>query len=88
MARFETAGVDFTEMAASANAEGLYELGLIYATGRNGLADLVAAHKWFNIAAFRGSEPAKARREEIACEMDRSEIAAALRAARDWISSH
>jgi TPR repeat protein len=88
MARFETAGVEFTEIAASANAEGLYELGLIYATGRNGFTDLVAAHKWFNIAAYRGFEPAKHSREEVAAEMDRSQIAAAQRAARDWITSH
>lgn len=88
MLRFDTAGADFTEIAASANAEGLYELGLIYATGRNGFTDLVAAHKWFNIAAYRGCEAAKYSREEVAAEMGRAEIAAAQRAARDWITSH
>lgn len=88
MARFETASADFSGIAASANAEGLYELGLIYATGRNGPADLVSAHKWFNIAAFRGCEAAKFRREELAAEMDRDQIALAQRAARAWITSH
>ncbi len=88
MLRFDTAGADFTEIAASANADGLYELGLIYATGRNGFTDLVAAHKWFNIAAYRGCEAAKHSREEVAAEMSRADIAAAQRAARDWITSH
>ncbi len=88
MALFDTATADFTDIAASANAEGLYELGLIYATGRNGATDLVAAHKWFNIAAFRGYDAAKIRREEIAGEMDKAQIAAAQRAARDWITAH
>jgi len=88
MARFEIAGADFSEMAGSANADGLYELGLIYATGRGGFSDLVSAHKWFNIAAFRGHAEAKRRRAEIALEMNRDDIAAAQRAARDWITSH
>lgn len=88
MARFEAIGADFTDMAASANAEGLYELGLIYATGRGVETDLVSAHKWFNIAAFRGFGPAKVRREELAGEMSREQVAAAQRAARDWIASH
>jgi TPR repeat protein len=88
MGRFEFAGADFAEIAGSANAEGLYELGLMYATGRNGFSDLVSAHKWFNIAAFRGHDEAKRRRAEVALEMSREEIAAAQRAARDWITSH
>lgn len=88
MGRFEFAGADFAEMAGSANAEGLYELGLMYATGRNGFSDLVSAHKWFNIAAFRGHDEAKRCRAEVALEMSREEIATAQRAARDWITSH
>ena len=88
MAGFDAAGFDFAEMASAGNAEGLYELGLIYATGRGGEPDLVAAHKWFNLAAYRGFAPAKARREELAAEMSRDEIAMAQRAARDWIATH
>lgn len=88
MARFETAGVEFSDMASAVNAEGLYELGLVYATGRGCDTDLVAAHKWFNIAAFRGYGPAKHRREELAAEMSRDQIAAAQRAARAWIAAH
>ena len=83
MAHCEVSGVD-----ANASCETFYELGLTHACGRSGTADLVSAHKWFNIAAYRGFEPAKHSREEVAAEMDRSQIAAAQRAARDWITSH
>ncbi len=65
-----------------------YELGLVYSTGREGQVDLIEAHKWFNIAAARGDRVAAERREELAGEMSRAEIAAALRAAREWISLH
>ena len=39
-------------MAAVDKPEILFELGLIYATGRDGEEDMVSAHKWFNIARF------------------------------------
>lgn len=88
MARFEMGPADFADMASSGNAESLFELGLIYATGRDGKPDMIAAHKWFNLAACRGLETAKARREEIAVEMSREQIAEAQRAAREWITQH
>jgi len=65
-----------------------FELGLAYSTGREGRVDLIEAHKWFNIAAVRGDRTAAQHREELALEMSREDIAAALRAAREWISSH
>ena len=68
--------------------QSFFELGLAYSTGREGQVDLVEAHKWFNIAAARGDRVAAERREELAGEMSREEIAAALRAAREWISLH
>ncbi|MCB1462704.1 MAG: sel1 repeat family protein [Nitratireductor sp.] len=88
MARFDMAGTHYAEMAAADSAEALFELGLIYATGRNCDPDVVSAHKWFNIAAFRGYEAAKMQREELAAEMSREEIAAAQRAAREWLTTH
>ena len=36
--------------------DALFELGILYATGRDIEPDLVAAHKWFNLAAMRGNE--------------------------------
>ena len=88
MARYEIGNADFADMASSGNAEVLFELGLMYATGRDGEEDMIAAHKWFNIAAFRGFEIAKARREEIAVEMTKEQIAKAQRAACEWLTQH
>jgi TPR repeat protein len=51
-------------------------------------SDLVAAHKWFNLAAMRGSQEAARLRREIAAEMSSEQIAAAQRAARDWLTTH
>lgn len=88
MALFDASKANYSDMAAIGNPQILFELGLIYATGRDGELDMVAAHKWFNIAAFRGSEAAKSRREEIAKDMTREEVATAQRAAREWITQH
>jgi TPR repeat protein len=68
--------------------EALLSLGLMYSTGRSVEPDLVEAHKWFNIAASRGSAQASALRAEIAREMSRSDIADAQRKARDWLAKH
>jgi TPR repeat protein len=65
-----------------------FELGLACSAGRGADVDLIEAHKWFNIAAARGDRVAARHREELACEMSREQIAAALRAAREWISRH
>ncbi len=62
--------------------------GIALASGRQGRVDLVEAHKWFNLAAAKGDAEAARRREEIAGEMSRTEIAEALRAARAWLASH
>ena len=65
-----------------------FEMGLAWSTGREGRVDLIEAHKWFNIGAARGDRMAAQHREELASEMSRQEIAAALRAAREWIAKH
>jgi TPR repeat protein len=64
------------------------ELGMIAATGRAAAADLVSAHKWFNLAAMHGCREAVRLRLEIAAEMTAADIAAAQRAARDWLAAH
>jgi TPR repeat protein len=69
-------------------AQSFFERGLAYSVGRDGQVDLVEAHKWFNIAAAQGDRKAALHREELAEEMSRAEIAAALKAAREWISRH
>jgi TPR repeat protein len=78
-----------TETSVAGEMPGnFFELGLAYSTGREGQVDLIEAHKWFNLAAARGDRTAAQHREELAGEMTRDEIAAALRAAREWVSCH
>ena len=62
--------------------------GMMYAAGRTVQPDLITAHKWFNLAAMRGNCEAIRLRREIAEEMSAAEIAAAQRAARDWLTTH
>jgi uncharacterized protein len=61
------------------------QLGLIYSAGREVIADRVAAHKWFNLAALRGNGEAARLRRELAQEMTEDDIAEAQRAARRWL---
>jgi TPR repeat protein len=80
-----------TTMAMSGSGEPvqvLLERGIDCATGRAGALDLIEAHKWFNIAALRGDAEAARRRQEIAGELQPSDIAAALRRAREWLAIH
>jgi TPR repeat protein len=77
-----------TPVEASAIPDVLFERGLYWASGRSGLVDLVAAHKWFNLAALKGRSDAVALRREVAVQMSDEEIARALAEARTWISTH
>jgi len=64
-------------------AQEYFDLGMRCATGAG---DLVAAHKWFNLAAMHGNKQATVLRVEIAAELSETEIAVAQRAARDWLA--
>jgi hypothetical protein len=89
MARLDLANGELIEgTAQGGGADALFELGLMYSTGRDGSVDLVMAHKWFNLAALRGNEDAKRYRLEIAREMSKRDIAEAQRLAREWLRSH
>ncbi len=77
-----------TPVEASALSDVLFERGLYWASGRSGLVDLVAAHKWFNLAALKGRQDAIALRQEVAGQMSEAEIAAAQREARAWVTAH
>ena len=70
---------------ATAVPDVLFEPGLYWASGRSGVVNLVAAHKWFNLAALKGRVDAIKMRREIAELMSRDEIAVAQREARDWM---
>jgi TPR repeat protein len=76
----------FEQDARIGRADALYNLGLAYSTGQGVTPDLVAAHKWFNLAASRGVEEAKRWRNSIATEMNPGQIAQAQKLAREWLS--
>ena len=77
-----------TPVQASAIPDVLFERGLYWASGRSGVVNLVAAHKWFNLAAVKGRSDAIQMRREVAELMTEVEIAAAQREARDWMKTH
>ena len=71
------------------NGESLFELGILYATGREVVADL-------DRRALNGSisrrcvaiAEAAYHRQQIANEMSARDIAEAQRAAREWLRTH
>ncbi|ODA68388.1 hypothetical protein A7A08_00210 [Methyloligella halotolerans] len=88
MARFEIFTEQTDTAATSGGPDVLFALGIQYSTGRDVEADLVTAHKWFNLAALRGNDEAKQHRKELAEVMSADEIAMAQKAAREWLSTH
>jgi TPR repeat protein len=88
MAHFEVFDVDAGTFGSVAQADILCELGLMHATGRDCPVDAVAAHKWFNIAAIKGSARAARLRSELTAAMSKPDIALALRQAREWMTMH
>jgi hypothetical protein len=88
MARIELAEVIEAGAAAPAamSADVMFDLGMMYCIGREVPQDYIAAHKWFNLAALRGSQAAKEYRCEISKEMTALQIAEAQRQARHWMS--
>ena len=55
-----------TPVQASAIPDVLFERGLYWASGRSGVVNLVAAHKWFNLAARRRHPAApRGRRADV-----------------------
>jgi uncharacterized protein len=88
MARIDIAAIDSAMLGEAKAAEDVFfQLGLMYSTGSSVPTDYVSAHKWFNLAAMRGNADAIRLRRELAESMTDAEIAAAQRAARDWLRS-
>ena len=76
-----------TPVDATALSDVLFQRGLYWASGRSGIVNLVAAHKWFNLAALKGRSDAIDMRREVAELMSDIEIAAAQREARAWMTT-
>ncbi len=86
MARFEILDSNAAPLGEGpAGGDMLFELGMMYSVGRDVPIDLVSAHKWFNLAAMKGNIDAIRLRREVASQMSDVDIAAAQRAARDWM---
>ena len=71
--------------AATATGDELYRVGLAYSEGVDCDQDLIAAHKWFNLAVLKGCDDAKICRQEMADLLDKEDIKSALAAARAWL---
>jgi TPR repeat protein len=84
MAHFHN-GAAAVVSAEEVGVEDYFDLGLMFSTDREEAADLIAAHKWFNLAAINGNSEAARYRQEIAQEMSPADVAEAQRAAREWL---
>jgi uncharacterized protein len=81
-----TTGEDVSSMNAS--AESCLAMGMKYCIGHGVAQNNIAAHKWFNIAAIKGSDKAKSYRLELSQEMSANEVAEAQRQARQFLTLH
>ena len=88
MARYEILDQQTATLGGDAEADIFCEMGLMYAAGRDCPLDYVAAHKWLNIAAIKGSERAAELRADLAQSMSKADLAAALCSAREWMTMH
>ncbi|MEF2553415.1 hypothetical protein VQ042_18970 [Aurantimonas sp. A2-1-M11] len=77
-----------TSGAVFVDADILFDLGMRAACGHDGPVDFVAAHMYFNLADRKGSQAAAYHRQDVAGQMTKAEIAAALRGARQWLTRH
>ncbi len=74
---------DLAASAASGDEVAAFELAMCYASGGGGAAiDLVQAHRWFNVAAACGYQPALDWRHEVAMELSARDVAEAQKMAR------
>lgn len=67
-------------------ADVFFEMRLMYVTGRGCAVDFIAVHKRLNIAAINGSDRVAALRGDLAQAISKAEVAAALPAAREWMT--
>ncbi|MFN3687885.1 sel1 repeat family protein [Salinarimonas sp.] len=87
MARLELGADEIATLAPNLDTgQSYYELGMMHAVGRSVPLDLVAAHKWLNVAVVKGCAAAAGLRAELAAEMSRDEIARAQREARAFLA--
>ena len=86
MGRVELVDVNHAALGEAPAADTFFELGMMYSVGRSVPIDYVVAHKWFNLAALKGSEEARYYRCELSREMTPGEVHEAQRLARAWLT--
>ena len=82
----ETAADALSPLTATADA--CLALGMKYCLGHGVAQSNIEAHKWFNLAAMKGSEKARSYRLELAREMSADDVAEAQRQARTLLTIH
>lgn len=79
----------YRKAAEQGYAEAQYILGGLYKRGQDALpADLVQAHKWFNLAVATGFEIARQDMEEVEAGMSREQVEKARSMAKEWLAKH
>jgi len=79
----------FHKAAEQGHGEALYILGGMYERGQGAIqADLVQAHKWFNLAVAVGFEVAQDNLDEIEAKMSPEQIEKARSLAKEWLATH
>lgn len=74
-------------VASRGDAAAAFDLGVAHSTGTRGAdVDLIAAHRWFNLAAAWGHEDAPGARADVADELTAREISIAQKAAREVLA--
>lgn len=77
-----------TSQGHTTQAEIYYQLGQMYALGRDVELDYVEAHKWFNLSAIHGDRRGVFQRQEMSELLSPSDILKAQRKARDFAQAH
>jgi TPR repeat protein len=74
----------YRRAAELGDAIGQLNLGEMYSLGLGVARDVVQAHFWLSLAARKGRDWARERRDELATEMTPEQIDQAARLLRDW----
>ena len=85
---------DLSKFNTKKSAEGgyapaMYNLGVIYETGRPSVGvDLVEAYKWYAVAGARGDEDAFDKTKSVAAKLKEDELMEAKQRTKDWLVEH
>ena len=78
----------YSKAAEQGHTKAQFNLGNRYRKGEGVLQDYVMAHMFFNIAGANGDKDGSKYRDNVAKEMNSSQIQEAQRLAREWMQKH